>query len=247
MTDPLGAADLQVHTRASDAVDPLDDIFNAVQRAGLDAVAVTDHDQTRGALIARERAAAQQRPFALIPGSEITSRHGHILGLWIEQPIPAFRSAAATIEAIWRQDGVAVIAHPGAVIPLALNIRDVHRLLNDLSSELTGPDAPTLAIETANPIPSARWRRRAVADRNDRWGLPQTGGSDAHFHEQIGTARTRFPGRTESDLRAALAAGQTVAELRQPARLRDIAPRRLIEQQWRGLTATPRALLSRQR
>ena len=247
MAGRTGAADLQVHTRASDAMDPLDDIFNAAEQAGLDCIAITDHDQTRGAHIAAELAARQQRPFDVIVGSEISSRQGHLLALWIDQPIPAFRSAAETAEAIWRQGGVCVIAHPAAVVPFSLSQTDIAALLGDLSQELRGGGAPTLAIESANPIPSARWRRSRIIQRNQRWQLPQTGGSDAHFHEQVGTAITRYAGQGAGDLRRALDAGETLSELRAPASLRQIGAKRLLAQQWRGITATPRALIDRRR
>ena len=106
MTDSeptTGRADLQVHTEESDGMDDALTILNAAHRRGVDIIAVTDHDQTRGAHLAREAAARANHPVEVIIGSEVTSRHGHILALWIEEPIPFFRSAAATVEAIWKQ------------------------------------------------------------------------------------------------------------------------------------------------
>ena len=131
------------------------------------------------------------------------------------------------------------------MIPFALTPRDIDRLLRDLTPERRGADAPTLALETANPIPSTRWRRPAIIAANQRWQLPQTGGSDAHFHEQVGAGQTRFAGRGESDLRDALQRGAVSAELSRYPRLREIGASRLLRQQWRGISATPRALLRR--
>ena len=156
----LSRADLQIHTEESDGMDDALTILNAAQRRNVDIIAITDHDQTRGAHLARETAARANHPVEVIIGSEVTSRHGHILALWIEQPIPFFRSAAATVEAIWKQGGVAIIAHPCAVMPIALNLGDIDRLVRDLAPERSGDHPPILAVETANPIPSARWRRR---------------------------------------------------------------------------------------
>ena len=242
-------ADLQVHTQASDGMDDPLTILDAARRRGVDLIAVTDHDQTLGALLAREASARSDHPVEVIPASEVTSRHGHILALWIEEPIPAFKSAAATVEAIWKQGGAAIIAHPAAVVPLALNFRDIDRLIEDLAPERSGDQPPILAIETANPIPSARWRRGRIIERNQQWNLAQTGGSDAHFHEQVGSALTTFPisdGQSPSEaLRAALLSHTTEATLQPYPRLRDIGPKRLLQQQWRGITATPRALLGR--
>ena len=241
----LSRADLQVHTEASDGMDDALTILNAAQRRGIDIIAVTDHDQTRGAQLAREAAARANHPVDVIIGSEVTSRHGHILALWIEEPIPFFRSAAATVEAIWKQGGAAIISHPCAVMPIALNIGDINRLLRDLSPERAGDQPPILAVETANPIPSARWRRNRVIEANRRWGLATTGGSDAHFHEQVGSAATTFEGSGQEALRAALNARTTTGELGTYPRLRNIGARRLLHQQWRGISATPKALINR--
>lgn len=241
-------ADLQVHTDASDGMDKPAEIFDAAIRRGLDVIAITDHDQTRGALIARELAAQKQLPLDVIVASEVTSRAGHILALWIEEPIPAFRSAERTVELIWQQGGVAIIAHPAAVLPPALGIRAIDRLMQTLRPELTGPNAPTLAIETANPIHTARWRREAVIEANrTRWHLPETGGSDAHFHEQVGAGWTDYTGSGQEGLRATLSRGDTQPQLDHYPSLREIGASRLLRQQWRGLTATPKALLRRRR
>ena len=191
---PIGRADLQVHTEESDGMDDALTILDAAQRRGLDLIAVTDHDQTRGALIAREAAAQANHPVEVIVGSEVTSRQGHILALWIEEPIPFFRSAAATVEAIWKQGGIAVIAHPAALFPPALRVGEIDRLVRDLAPERQGDGAPILGIEIANPIPFAQRRRDGVIEANRRWNLPTTGGSDAHFHEQVGSALTTFEG-----------------------------------------------------
>ncbi|HJN92376.1 MAG TPA: PHP-associated domain-containing protein, partial [Dehalococcoidia bacterium] len=74
---------------------------------------------------------------------------------------------------------------------------------------------------------------------------PETGGSDAHFLELIGSALTRFPGQTADDLRTALTNSLTIAEQRRGAGLRTIGVRRLVAQQGRGLSATPRATVAR--
>ncbi|MCY3921224.1 MAG: PHP domain-containing protein [Chloroflexota bacterium] len=250
MTEPnhtRGRADLQIHTEQSDGMDDALTILDAAHRRGVDIIAVTDHDQTRGAHLAREAAARANHPVDVIVGSEVTSRHGHILALWIDEPIPFFRSAAATVQAIWNQGGVAIIAHPCAVMPIALNLRDIDRLVRDLAPERAGDQPPVLAVETANPIPSARWRRNSVIDANRRWGLAITGGSDAHFHEQVGSSITTFEGRGQDALRAALIARTTDAQLGHYPRLRNIGARRLLHQQWRGISATPKALLRRRR
>ena len=67
---PLMRADLHVHSTASDGTDPPAEVMRRAARAGLDVVALTDHDTVAGH--AEARAAAG--PVALLPGMELSCR-----------------------------------------------------------------------------------------------------------------------------------------------------------------------------
>ena len=244
----LGAADLQVHTRAGDGTASAEEVVRwARERPDLDLIAVTDHDDVRGGLEAQEVAARLAAGPLVIPGIEVTTRAGHLLALFpraLERPpdVPPLRSLAWTIAAIHDQAGVCLVPHPLALVPLSVGRRSLDRVV------CGDPHARPDGIELANPAPPARWRAAAARRHNRRrWHLAETGGSDAHFLEAIGSAVTRFPGRTPDDLCRALAAGNTVAELRGGPSLRAIGARRILRQQTRGMAATPRALLARAR
>jgi predicted metal-dependent phosphoesterase TrpH len=71
--------------------------------------------------------------------------------------------------------------------------------------------APLSGVETLNPSPAGRITRVKLQQLNLRWGLAETGGSDAHFPCRIGTAYTEFDGRTAADFRASLLAHTTTA------------------------------------
>lgn len=243
--DSWSAADLQVHTRASDGMDSAERVLEAAVAAGLDCIAITEHDDVDGAQRAREIALERDLPIEVIIGSEVTSRQGHILALWIDEPIPAFRSATETVEAIWRQGGVASIAHPAAIMPPSLKLSEIDRLVGDLEASRRGDPSLVLAVELANPSLLARRRVAAVRERNaERWRLPQTGGSDAHFAAHVGAAVTRYPGRGAAALRNALARSETEAEERRRPSLLRVGPRILLQPAL-GMTATPRALARR--
>jgi len=62
--------DLHVHSSASDGTDPPAEVMRRAARAGLDAVALTDHDTVAGH--AEARAAAG--PVTLVPGMELSCR-----------------------------------------------------------------------------------------------------------------------------------------------------------------------------
>src|SRR5256712_8024355 len=90
-----GRADLHTHTNASDGwPTPLQLVEHAGRRTGLDVIAVTDHDTIEGALRATEYAARRAKLHVII-GEEISSRDGHIIGLFLEGAIKPGLSAAA--------------------------------------------------------------------------------------------------------------------------------------------------------
>ena len=68
--------DLHTHSRASDGTDEPAEVIAAACAAGLDVVALTDHDTTAG--WAQAGAEARRRGVALIPGAEISCQVGGI-------------------------------------------------------------------------------------------------------------------------------------------------------------------------
>jgi predicted metal-dependent phosphoesterase TrpH len=173
-----------------------------VKRAAgrLDALAITDHDDIRGALVARQFARARpELGIEVVVGEEISTRNGHLLGLFLEERIPPGLTALATIQRIHAQGGLAVVAHPCH----PMNVRDRGaRCLTDLIGDL-----PLYGIEAVNNAGFFSWLYDAIAAlRNLEWALPVTGGSDAHDAWYVGSGLTRFEGRRAEDLRRALLA-----------------------------------------
>ncbi len=100
--------DLHIHTCYShDNFTPLEKTIEAVQKSGVDCVAVTDHNEVRGAFELQKRA-----PFRVIIGEEIKSSEGEIIGLFLKERIPPKLSARETITRIREQGGLVMIPHP---------------------------------------------------------------------------------------------------------------------------------------
>lgn len=205
----------------------------------LSVIAITDHDDIRGALEAREVHARRDYHFAFIPGIEITTRSGHLLGLWVENTIRSFRPLRETVAEIHRAGGLAIVPHPFSFLTRSVGQRALERVLAEGDSE-TRPDG----IEVANSSLAGRVTRRKAQKLNrERYGLAETGGSDAHFPEEIGTSTTLFPGNSADDLRRAILECRTYGLFGNGPSLHSLGFMRLAKQQVRGLSVTPRKLL----
>src|SRR5689334_8400182 len=102
-----------MHTSHSDGWPSPGAVVDHVASLGdLDVIAITDHDTIEGALQAADLAADRPDAPHVIVGEEVSSRHGHILGLFLERRVEPGLSAAATVSAIHDQGGIAIAAHP---------------------------------------------------------------------------------------------------------------------------------------
>jgi predicted metal-dependent phosphoesterase TrpH len=82
------------------------------ERQGLDAIAITGHDQTIGAYIGRWFSRRVGGPTVLV-GEEMLAEGGlHLIAAGITDTIRYRRSGASAIDNIHRQGGVAIVAHP---------------------------------------------------------------------------------------------------------------------------------------
>lgn len=127
--------DLHVHTNASDGSNPPEEVIRLAAEAGLQAVAITDHDNTNA--LARSMAAGKEQGIEVIPAIELSADYKgievHILGYFID---PAAESLGDLLEialanrevrnqkicARLREEGIAVTMeelrerHPGTVL-----------------------------------------------------------------------------------------------------------------------------------
>jgi len=166
------SADLHVHTTYSkdSLITPKDLVYYAKKR-GLDAVAVTDHDQLEGA-----RKIAKETDFLIIPGMEVSSRDGHIVALNVQELIPKGLSAVETVERIHKAGGVAIACHPYVYFKGCL--RD---------NVCATFDAIEVINARAFPFKSSVKKAEQTAKK---LGLSRVAGTDAHYGPQIGYAYT---------------------------------------------------------
>jgi predicted metal-dependent phosphoesterase TrpH len=206
-TSRPGRADLHMHTTASDGRATVQQLLDYVAKRGtLDVIAITDHDVLDASLWAYAR--RDRYPFEIVPGVEVSSAAGHILALWVTEPVPRDLSLNETVAAIHERGGLAVLAHPFHV-GMGLVARNASAYLRNpqllVDSGLDGIEVHNAAVLTVGSNMVARRVTRKA-------GLSPLGNSDAHTLGAIGSGRTRFPGHTAADLRAAITQKKTAAE-----------------------------------
>jgi len=199
-----GRADLHVHSLASDGTAGIEQILSASVAAGLNVLAITDHDRIDAAQAGRALADRQGLNLEVVVGEEISTRGGHLLGLWLTEPIRPWQSLRASIIAVHEQGGLAIPAHPLFPYPLCAQANSLRRLLADPDHRCR-PDA----LEVFNPTTFGRPVHRRVVRFAASQGLAAVGNSDAHAVSAIGRGLTTFPGTSGNDLRAAILASQT--------------------------------------
>lgn len=208
-TLPWSAADLHIHTTASDGVASPEMVLDWVcANTDLAVIAVTDHNTNAGGIEAARIAHEGGYPIEVVVGQEVESADGHIIGLWTPELVRPGMAAAETVAAIHAQGGLAVAAHPFAP-------RFWARAGLDRGDRSVYDTTDFDAVEIANSTPLlflSNWFARFYWTTHHQ-RLACTGGSDAHILPVIGSSRTFFPGSTAEDLRRAIEKRQTRAAL----------------------------------
>jgi predicted metal-dependent phosphoesterase TrpH len=228
----VGKADLQLHSDLGDGLAPPEAILDAAERAGMNVIALTDHDDIRGAFLIRDLASRRNSPVEIVTGIEVTTRSGHLLALWVEEEIPMFAPLKQTIALIHSLGGVAIAPHPLSYHTFSIGegaLRALHA---------AAPESRIDGIELVNPSYAGRVRRKRAAWLNEKLlGAAETGSSDAHHARLVGTAWTDFPGTSAAELRRAIAERTTRPDGRHwtlGEHLDGVA-----RQQWRSMVRDP--------
>jgi predicted metal-dependent phosphoesterase TrpH len=162
--------DLHVHTCYSrDSSITLQQVVSFAKKRGLDGVAVTDHNTVEGAL------KMKTRDILVVPGIEVSTSNGHLLGINVTTPIPAKLGIEETIRLIHEAGGIAVAPHPTAFYK------------SPPSRRVSSYDAVEVMNASSVPFSVLTHYSRKFAEG---LGLPQTGGSDSHYAPEIGSAYT---------------------------------------------------------
>ncbi len=231
----MGKADLHIHTTISDGMGSIIQVLEYLSaNPSLDVVAITDHDDITGGIIAREMAQKMGCPFEVIVGAEITTLEGHMVALFLTDPVPNLRPLTQTIKAVHAQNGICIAAHPMSWFTHSIGQRSLETIFTS-----TDPEVYFDGIEVVNASPAGRISEAKVRKLNqEQYHLPEIGSSDAHFVQTIGMGVTIFQGSSAEELKDSITSGTTSAAGSYVG-LHEIGWGNLIKQQFRSLIVTP--------
>ena len=152
-----------------------EEMVRQAKSLGLDAIAITDHNEFKGAIEAEK--AGKKLGITIIKGEEVTiAGDRHILGLGLTEKIKRDLSLEETIDAIKAQGGVSIAPHPF-----------------DLANKGIREKAVKCdAIEVFNAINLDRFSNRNAKKFAVEKNLKTVAGSDAHCVEMVGYGVTEI-------------------------------------------------------
>ncbi|TYL39771.1 phosphoesterase [Natronococcus pandeyae] len=170
------AIDFHVHSDDSyDGHEPIELVLEHAADIGLDGVVITDHDEISESLRAAEL--APEYGLVGIPGVEVSTRHGHLLAIGVEERPDPGQPFMDTVETVRELGGVAIIPHPFQRSRHGVRKRHIR-------------DAD--AIEVYNSMLFTGYRNRRARTFARRRGYPEIGASDAHYLPNVGRAYTEI-------------------------------------------------------
>ena len=200
-----GIADMHIHSLASDGTASAAEILEYVEsRTDLEVIAIIDHERTEAAMECQRLARERGSRVDVVVGEEVTTRSGHLLGLFLQGRLKRNLRVETTVAEIHEQGGLAIVPHPFSAFTLGMRKHAILRVHNS-----TDPLVYWDALEGFNPSTAGRYGRAATARLAAELGLPLVGNSDGHTLDTIGDGRTLFPGLTAEDYRQAILAGTT--------------------------------------
>jgi len=175
-------------------------ILKAANKAGIDGVCISDHDTMEGY---RETARIRKPGDPLvIPACEVSTTRGHLLVLGVDRDWPERPEPEEVVDQVRSEGGVVSAPHPFYISTISVSW---------LARELR------LAVETFNAMASVLIYPNLVARKFAvKYGLPTTGGSDAHSYEMVGLGLTVAESGTIDGFISEIANGRSRAQGRPP-------------------------------
>lgn len=210
----LSKADLHIHTRFSiDCFSPISFIVKTAIRKGLKVIAITDHDEIKGAKAAKKYVKKHKLPLEIIVGEEISSKGGHVIGLFLKRRIRPHQPLDWTIKEIKKQGGLVIIPHLS--FDEELKKDGIYRYKVNYQRLVKNKKLLKMvdAVETGNYSmfdPSYEAQAKYI---NEKF-LRKTGvaNSDSHSSKHVGNFYNIFEGKTAKDLRNSIVSNKITTQ-----------------------------------
>jgi len=188
--------DLHCHTKYSyDGSSSIEKIITHAKKVGLDGIAITDHENTKGWAEAIEL--GEKYNFLIILGEEIKTDKGDVLGLFLKEQINGHKKDPRWVmEEIKKQGGLVIIPHP---------FHGSEKFKDDITKYLDLVDG----LEVFNGRMLNKKSDLKALEFAKKHNLGIIGGGDSHYYKAIGYAYTEFNGNAEEELKQAILNKQT--------------------------------------
>ncbi|MDY6865516.1 MAG: PHP domain-containing protein [Halobacteriota archaeon] len=164
--------DLHIHSSFSrDAYSTIDAIVRRAEEVRLDGIAITDHDEIKGAIAAERYVEENDLDLIIIPGTESTTSKGHLILLGIRETVPKGLKPEGVIKRAEEMSGLVIAPHP------------FHHFRHGIG-EVDGLDVDAIEVFNSRYITKGPNERAVLYARVK--GIPSVAGSDAHIADAVG-------------------------------------------------------------
>ena len=194
---------------------------------GVDCLGVTDHESLRGGAECAALSDADTTLPRVIPGQEITTAVGEVIGFCLAEEVPPGLSVDETVRRIHAQGGVAYLPHP----------YDRYRRSTILPEWREHAAALCDVIEVGNGRTMRPAFDRQALALAGRTGRRLGAGSDAHYAAEVGRVFLDIPAEVGRGFLAAthLSDRDRLLEVLRVARPGNVAARTAVAVRWTSL------------
>jgi predicted metal-dependent phosphoesterase TrpH len=176
--------DLHVHTSVSSPCSQIDPglLIQVASGIGLDAVCVTEHEEMDGAEVTWRM--GEKAGFPVFRGVEVYTEMGDMLVFGLCRSSFAWKTPFSELLSEVREAGGIIIpCHP------CRGSQGFHHTLGEENAEFLLANVDAIETRNGGSSPESNSAAEAYARK---YGLPDVGGSDAHFIMQVGRCLTVF-------------------------------------------------------
>ncbi|WFN37999.1 PHP domain-containing protein [Methanomicrobium antiquum] len=189
--------DMHIHTNYShDGESSVEEVLEKAKKVGLDAIAIVDHDTVAGA----QHALTIKSDVLVIPGIEVSTKHGHLLVLGVNKVIPPGLDFFKTVKIARDMGGLLILPHP------------YHQLRHGVAIKLKSAIEAVDAVESFNSRYIVGSANKKAGRKARFFGKPCVAGSDAHNARFVGYGITKIDAEKNiPSIFAAIRGGKTEA------------------------------------